>query len=132
MSVTERHPPVRGEVRCSQQSAAFLIKTGGLVTMSGCHTAGDGDWRLEKLIDRLPPRLRQMLRSLRQPSRRGLRIFAGLLLIIGGILAFLPILGAWMLPLGLALLAEDVPVLRSLRSRVLDWVERRHPTWLQS
>jgi hypothetical protein len=32
-----------------------------------------------------------------------------------------------MLPLGLALLAEDLPVLRSWRSRFLDWVERRHP-----
>jgi hypothetical protein len=46
-------------------------------------------------------------------------------------LAFLPILGVWMLPLGLALLAEDAPPLRSLRSRILDWVERRHPRWLQ-
>ena len=132
MSVTERHPPVRGEVGCGQHSSTLLIKTGGLVTMSGRHTADDGDWRLEKLIDRLPPRLRQVLRSLLQPSRRGLGIFAGLLLIVGGILAFLPVLGIWMLPLGLALLAEDVPVLRWLRSRLLDWVERRHPTWLQS
>ena len=132
MSDAERHPPIHGDIRSSQQSAALLIKTGGLVTMSSRHTASDGDWRLEKLIDRLPPRLRQVSRSLRQPSRRGLRIFAGLLLIVGGILAFLPLLGVWMLPLGLALLAEDVPVLRSLRSRLLDWIERRHPTWLQS
>jgi hypothetical protein len=92
--------------------------------------AGD-DWRLERLIDRLPPRLRKMLRALRQPSRRWLRIPAGLLLIAGGILAFLPILGLWMLPLGLLLLAEDTPALRGLRARFLDWVERRHPRWLQ-
>jgi hypothetical protein len=37
-----------------------------------------------------------------------------------------------MLPLGLALLADDVPLLRSWRSRMLDWVERRHPRWLES
>jgi hypothetical protein len=30
----------------------------------------------------------------------------------------------------LALLAEDVPVLRSMRSRILHWIERRHPHWL--
>jgi hypothetical protein len=42
-----------------------------------------------------------------------------LLLILGGLLFFLPILGIWMLPLGLLLLAEDLPVLRSWRSRIL-------------
>jgi hypothetical protein len=132
MSDAERHPPIHGDIRSSQQSAALLIKSGGLVTISGRQTTGDDDWRLEKLIDRLPHRLQQTLRSLRQPSRRGLRIGAGLLLIVGGLLAVLPVLGIWMLPLGLALLAEDVPVLKSLRSRVLDWVERRRPGWLQS
>ena len=42
----------------------------------------------------------------------------------------LPILGLWMLPLGLLLLAEDVPLLKSARTRILDWIERRHPNWL--
>jgi hypothetical protein len=54
----------------------------------------------------------------------------GVLLTFGGLLGFLPIMGFWMLPLSLALLADDVPPLRSLRSRILDWIERRHPDWL--
>jgi hypothetical protein len=95
-------------------------------------TAHGDDWRLERLIDRLPRRLGVAARFLRRPSGIWLRIPAGLLLIVGGIFAFLPILGVWMLPFGLALLAEDVPVLRSLRTRVLDWIERRHPRWLES
>ena len=33
----------------------------------------------------------------------------GVLLICGGLFSFLPILGLWMLPLGLGLLADDVP-----------------------
>jgi hypothetical protein len=53
-----------------------------------------------------------------------------MLLICGGLLGFLPILGFWMLPLGLLLLAEDVPPLKSARTRILDWIERRHPNWL--
>jgi hypothetical protein len=53
-----------------------------------------------------------------------------MLLICGGLLSFLPVLGLWMLPLGLLLLAEDVPPLKSARTRILDWVERRHPNWL--
>ena len=77
-------------------------------------------------------RLRDSVRALRQPSGRWLRIPAGLLLMAGGVLAFLPILGLWMLPIGLALLADDVPLLRSWRSRMLDWVERSHPDWLDS
>jgi hypothetical protein len=90
------------------------------------------DWRLDALIERLPKRVRNVVRALRQPSGRWLRIPAGLLLIFGGILSVLPILGVWMLPIGLALLADDVPLLRSWRSRMLDWVERRHPQWLES
>lgn len=31
---------------------------------------------------------------------------------IGGILSFLPVLGIWMLPLGLILLAIDLPILQ--------------------
>lgn len=42
----------------------------------------------------------------------GVRTFAGLLLIVGGILGFLPILGFWMIPLGLAVIALDVRWLR--------------------
>jgi hypothetical protein len=94
-------------------------------------THGD-DWRLEKLIDRLPPRLNAAVRFLRRPSGVWLRIPAGLLLIVGSVFSFLPILGIWMLPFGLALLAEDIPMLKSWRTRVLDWIERRHPRWLES
>jgi hypothetical protein len=129
MSDAARHPPIHGDVRGGERSAAMLVSAS--VTTSGQRTAGNDDWRVGALIDRLPHRLRPTLRSLRQPSRRWLRIPAGVLLIVGGLLAVLPVLGLWMLPLGLVLLAEDVPILRSLRSRLLDWIERRHPAWLQ-
>jgi hypothetical protein len=85
------------------------------------------DPRLVGLIARLPRRLRAAVHWLRRPSSRWARIPAGLLLIVGGLLSILPILGLWMLPLGLALLADDAPPLRRARGRVLDWVERRWP-----
>lgn len=48
-----------------------------------------------------------------------LRAVLGLLLIGMGVLGFLPVLGFWMIPLGLALLATDVPPLgRWLKSRL--------------
>jgi hypothetical protein len=86
-----------------------------------------GDLRLDKLVRRLPPRMGD---TVTYPSSRWVRIPSGALLIVGGVLSFLPVLGIWMLPLGLALLAEDVPALRSSRAKVLDWVERKKPHWL--
>jgi hypothetical protein len=101
--------------------------------MSSCrkpHVKREDDWRLERLIDRLPWRIRSGVRRVRQPSCRWLRIPTGLLLTCGGILGFLPLVGFWMLPIGLALLADDVSLLRSLRSRILDWLEQHHPAWI--
>ena len=92
-------------------------------------TSGD-DWRLERLINRLPKRIRSMVHYVRQPSTRWLRIPTGVLLTVGGVVWFLPITGLWMLPIGVALLADDVQLLRSLRSRTLDWVEHHRPDWL--
>lgn len=46
----------------------------------------------------------------------GIRSVLGVLLIAGGVLGFLPVLGFWMVPLGVAALALDVmPVYRRLR-----------------
>jgi hypothetical protein len=39
----------------------------------------------------------------------------------------LPILGLWMLPLGLLLLAVDMPSLRPPLARALRWIERKWP-----
>jgi hypothetical protein len=94
------------------------------------HAAMASNLRLERLIERLPGRLGSIIRWLRQPSALWIRMPAGALLTCGGLLGFLPGLGFWMLPLGLLLLAEDVPPLRSARAWVLVWIERRHPSWL--
>jgi hypothetical protein len=89
----------------------------------------DNENRLEGLIDRLPKGIRRATRWLRRPSSRWIRIPASLLLVGGGLLGFLPFLGFWMLPLGLALLAEDLPPMRRARDRILDQIERRRPRW---
>ena len=64
---------------------------------------------VEKIEAGLPQPLARFMRRMRQPGARWIRIPMGLLLIVGGVLGFLPILGFWMLPLGLLLLAEDYP-----------------------
>lgn len=46
------------------------------------------------------------------PKTRIMRLFLGALLIIGGVFSFLPILGIWMIPLGLIFLAVDYKIFR--------------------
>jgi hypothetical protein len=90
----------------------------------------DRERRLELLVRRLPQRLQTVVRWLRRPAARWVRIPAGLLLIVASLFSILPILGLWMLPLGLVLLAEDVPPVRRATDRVLAWIERRRPHWM--
>lgn len=74
---------------------------------------------------KLPPKLAHFVAWLRKPSSRLARIPLALLLIVGGIFSFLPVLGLWMLPLGLLLVAQDVPALQKPMSRMLGWIERK-------
>jgi hypothetical protein len=66
----------------------------------------------KRLEQELPERVARIVRNLRHPDARWIRIPIGLLFIIAGFLSFLPVLGLWMLPLGLLLIAYDVPFLR--------------------
>ena len=52
---------------------------------------------------------------------KALRIMLGILLMLAGLLGFLPILGFWMLPLGAILLAREVPAV----ARLIDRLRRR-------
>lgn len=94
-------------------------------------TAQEREQRLERLIDKLPRSSQSRVRWLRRPSSRWVRMPTGILLIGGSLLSLLPFFGLWMLPLGLILLAEDIPPLRRARDRLLDWIERRRPDWVR-
>lgn len=78
---------------------------------------------------RLLPQLRGPLAALRRDSYRLIRVPLALLLIVGGVFSFLPLLGVWMLPLGLLLLAVDLPALRGPISGLLIRVRRRIGVW---
>ncbi len=87
------------------------------------------DRQFERLERALPGSVGRSVRWLRQPSSRWTRVPAGILLIIGGLFGLLPILGLWMIPLGLLLLAQDLPFLRRPTTRALAWVERQWVKW---
>ncbi len=74
------------------------------------------------------PAIKIFNHEIRVPRQKWLRILLGIALILGGLLGFLPIVGFWMLPLGLFVLSADLPVVRRFSQRVgLKW-ER----WRQS
>jgi hypothetical protein len=67
------------------------------------------------------------------PGNLFLRVALGLLAVAGGFLGFLPILGFWMLPLGLLILSIDFPPVRRFRRvatvRVVGSLKRRFPAF---
>ena len=87
-------------------------------------TADDWDRRLAILLARTPQSIQSSIGWLRAPSRRPLRVLAGILFILASLLWFLPVLGIWMLPLGLALLVEDCPPCKVRLERFARWAER--------
>ncbi|WP_413871751.1 hypothetical protein [Albidovulum sp.] len=62
-------------------------------------------------------RLRRALVRIRQRVPPGLRTLLGLLLVAGGTVGFLPVLGFWMIPLGVLVIGLDVkPAMRRRRA----------------
>ena len=62
---------------------------------------------------------------MRLPQSRLWRIAIGGVLIFGGILGFLPVLGFWMIPLGLIVLSHDLAFVRRQRRRLSVWWARK-------
>ena len=74
-----------------------------------------------------PPAKRISLfgREFTMPRSRALRVAIGFLLVFFGFLGFLPILGFWMIPLGLLVLSYEFAAVRRWRRRLVVWWERR-------
>jgi hypothetical protein len=84
--------------------------------------------RLNRELDRLEPHLpawgARWLRRIRSRAATIVRIPLAVVLIAAGFVGFLPILGFWMIPLGLLVLSVDLPVIRRLRRRLTVWWHR--------
>lgn len=64
-------------------------------------------------------------REFAMPRSRGVRIGLGVALCFLGLLGFLPVLGFWMIPLGLLILSHEFHVVRRVRRKLIVWWERR-------
>jgi len=70
-------------------------------------------------LGRQVPGIDGPLRGLSAPGRMWLRLPVALLMILGGLVGFLPVVGFWMVPVGLVLLAIDLPRMRCAVARLL-------------
>jgi hypothetical protein len=86
-----------------------------------------------RLSELLPNRLQPALRWLHSPRSRLVRIPLGVLCIIASFFWFLPVVGLEFFPIGLLLLAHDVPFLRWPAGRLTLWLiglyERLRDWW---
>ena len=87
----------------------------------------DLDEQMERFEQRLPASVARVLCRVRQPGAVWVRVPVAIALMLGGVLSILPVLGIWMLPLGLVLIAQDIPCLRPPMARLLAWIDRKWP-----
>ena len=85
----------------------------------------DFNEELNRLLHHVPTWARHIIKSVNRPDAAWLRISLAIGLMIGGVFGFLPVLGFWMLPLGLALLAMDLPFLRGPLTRLMAFINRK-------
>jgi hypothetical protein len=83
------------------------------------------DKAYEGLERETPDRVARAIRWLRKPEARWVRWPLGALLIVGGFFGFLPVLGFEFIPIGLLLVAQDIPFLREPVGRFTLWLEER-------
>ena len=67
-------------------------------------------------------------RTMKLPKGRFWRVCLGVVLLLGGILGFLPVVGFWMAPLGIMVLSIDFPAVRRFKRRV----KVRYGRWAQA
>ena len=68
------------------------------------------------------------------PASRLGRLVLGVGLILGGVVGFLPVVGFWMIPLGLVVLSQDFPGVRRFRRRwtvaLMRFWHTHKPAWV--
>jgi hypothetical protein len=81
------------------------------------------DRAFERLEEETPDRITNIIRWLRSPRSRWIRVPVGILCIVASFFWFLPVIGVEFFPIGLLLIAQDVPLLRRPAAKLLLWLE---------
>jgi hypothetical protein len=84
------------------------------------------DLAYDALEQHAPDRVARAIRWLRNPKGRAVRLPLGIVLVVAGVLGpLLPLVGVELIPLGLLLIAQDVPPLREPVAEMTLWLERQ-------
>ena len=91
------------------------------------------DQAYDRLENMLPDKPAHALHWLHRPTSRYVRMPLGVFFIVGSFFFILPVIGLEWLPLGLLLIAQDIPFLRQPVGKavlpLIDWVERVQKKW---
>ena len=91
-------------------------------------TARSSDFKAQtRRFERRLPRFAAAALRWSRESSAWLRWPLAVLFIAGGLVGFLPILGFWMIPLGIILIAQDLPFLRAPLARLFAYIARKWP-----
>lgn len=93
-----------------------------------------GQQKLDRAYDELehetPDRVARAIRWLRDPKGKWVRLPLGILLVVVNLAGpLVPVLGIEFVPLGLLLIAQDVPPLRKPVANMTLWLERKWVEW---
>jgi hypothetical protein len=74
----------------------------------------------------ISPKLKLLGREIPLPRSRPVRVgIAVFLIVFGALFGWLPVLGYWMVPVGLFILAHDSPRIRRWNRRLGVWIRRK-------
>jgi hypothetical protein len=80
---------------------------------------------MDRFQNHIPTWVARNLNRLRGKRAIWVRVLTGVALIVAWCFLPLPIVGIWMLPVGLALLAYDIPMMRRPMARLLHLTNRK-------
>jgi hypothetical protein len=83
------------------------------------------DEAFETLEEDAPDRVARIIRWFRNPKSRWIRLPLGILFILASFFWFLPVVGIEFFPIGLLLVAQDVPFLRRPAAKLMIWLENK-------
>jgi hypothetical protein len=115
----------RGRRTASSQSFEPVGRVSAIDAMNDERGKKLLDQAFEGLEHETPDRVTKIIRWMRDPKSRWIRLPLGILCIIASFFWFLPVVGVEFLPIGLLLIAEDVPVLRRPVAKLMLWLEAR-------
>ena len=80
---------------------------------------------MDRFQNHIPSLVGRNLNRLRGKGAIWVRVLAGVALIGAWCFLPLPIVGIWMLPVGVALFAHDIPIMRAPMARLLQFTNRK-------